>query len=484
VAEILIAAAHKSSGKTTVTLGLARALLDSGLKVQTFKKGPDYIDPMWHTRATGRPSYNLDFNTQSHDEIRAMVETRSVGADISLIEANMGLYDGVDLEGRDGNAALAKLIGAPVVLVVDTEGMTRGIAPLLIGYRMFDPDVKLAGVVLNRTAGARHESKLRAAVERYTDIPVIGVLPREEQLQLPERHLGLTTPSESNAVEAFIARIGERVGSRFDLERLKDIAGIGQPSAGVAPAYKEARPNAMQEAEPLRLKIAIARDAAFGFYYADDLEALRSGGAELVFFDTMHDTALPPADGLFIGGGFPETHMRALEANAPMRASIRDAIEKGLPTYAECGGLMYLSRAIRWGGERAAMVGVVDAEAVMYDKPQGRGQVIVKETEQFPWPAAVSTSNTTSGAGIRAHEFHHAALVDVPPDASYGYEMSRGTGIDGKHDGLLVHNVVAAFSHQRTTALNSWTERFLAFVREVKAEQVHLRSEVPAQAAS
>ena len=476
MAHVLIAATHKSSGKTTVTLGLARALMNAGFAIQTFKKGPDYIDPMWHARATGRAAYNLDFNTQSHAEIRTMLASRAAGADFSLIEANMGLYDGVDLEGRDGNAALAKLIGAPVVLVVDTEGMTRGIAPLLLGYRVFDPDVHLAGVVLNRVAGARHEAKLRAAVERYTGLPVIGALPREPEFVLPERHLGLTTPSETDAVEAFIARIAMRVAERFDLDTLKRIARLAKPA--MAPAASGTTPGPVKgQVVEGPVRIAVARDAAFGFYYADDLEALEAAGAELVFFDTMCDAALPPSDGLFIGGGFPETHMHALEANASLRASIAEAIQDGLPTYAECGGLMYLTRAIRWHGERAQMVGVIDAEAVMHDKPQGRGQVIVAETQEFPWPAAAAAAPAAAVAAgrgdagdIHAHEFHHAALVELSENTRYGFQMRRGTGIDGSHDGILVHNVLAAFAHQRTTAANPWSERFVAFVRQVKGD--------------
>ncbi|MCB1506423.1 MAG: cobyrinate a,c-diamide synthase [Hyphomicrobiaceae bacterium] len=480
MAQILIAAAHKSSGKTTVTLGLARALRNQGLTVQTFKKGPDYIDPMWHARATGRPAYNLDFNTQSHSEIIDMLAARSNGADISLIEANMGLYDGVDLEGRDGNAALAKLTSTPVILVVDTEGMTRGIAPLLLGYRVFDPEVHLAGVVLNRVAGARHEEKLRAAVERYTEVPVIGALPREQELMLPERHLGLTTPAETDAVEAFIARIGERVAARFDLETVKGIAKLAPPPF---PPMRH-RPSAPATiVSDQRVKIAVARDAAFGFYYPDDLEAFRAAGADLGFFDAMRDQHLPAADGLFIGGGFPETHMAALEANATLRAEIRAAIENGLPTYAECGGLMYLTRAIRWGEARAEMVGVIDAEAVMHVKPQGRGQVIVAETEEFPWPEVVAHGQARRD-GTHAHEFHHAALVQLSADTRYALEMRRGTGIDGRHDGILVHNTLAAFSHQRATAANPWVERFVAFVRQVRAgvgqESVHELASVTA----
>lgn len=471
MAHVLIAAAHKSSGKTTVTLGLARALRDKGLTVQTFKKGPDYIDPMWHARATGRRSYNLDFNTQSAMEIGEMLAAKSAGADISFIEANMGLYDGVDLEGRDSNAALAKLVGAPVILVVDTEGMTRGIAPLLLGYRVFDPEVHIAGVVLNRVAGARHEAKLRAAVERYTEMPVIGVLPREEALMLPERHLGLTTPTETDAVEKFIATIAARVAERFDLGTLKGIARMAMPMSRPRNFASEA---ASVSGE--RVRIAVARDAAFGFYYPDDFEAMQRAGADLVFFDAMRDTVLPAADGLFIGGGFPETHMRELEANATLRAAIRTAIEEGLPTYAECGGLMYLSRAIRWGSHRAEMVGVIDAEAVMHDRPQGRGQIVFAETAAFPWPS-LRQGNQAHSSGIKAHEFHHAAVADLSPDTMFGFEMKRGTGIDGRRDGIIVHNAVACFAHQRTTEANPWADRFVAFVRQVKAAAMQASDE-------
>lgn len=466
MAHVLIAAAHKSSGKTTVTLGLARAFREAGLAVQTFKKGPDYIDPMWHARATGRRCYNLDFNTQSTAEICDMFADKSSGADISFIEANMGLYDGVDIEGRDGNAALAKLVGAPVVLVVDTEGMTRGIAPLLLGYRVFDPEVHIAGVVLNRVASARHEAKLRAAVERYTEIPIIGVLPREAALRLPERHLGLTPPTETDAVETFITRIAARVAERFDLETLKGIARMAMP---MSPPRLAAAQAAASPGE--RVRIAVAKDAAFGFYYPDDFEAMQRAGADLVFFDTMRDAVLPSADGLFIGGGFPETHMQALEANATLRAALQDAIKEGLPTYAECGGLMYLSRAIRWGSGRAEMVGVIDAEAVMHESPQGRGQVVIAETAAFPWPSLPGHSR--HALGVKAHEFHHAALAELPADTTFGFEMRRGAGIDGRWDGVITHNALACFTHQRSTQANPWVARFVAFVRQVKAVRVH-----------
>jgi len=469
VSRILISAAHKSSGKTTVALGIGRALRDQGLRIQTFKKGPDYIDPMWHARASGRSCFNLDFNTQSRDELVGMLAAQSRGADLTLIEGNMGLYDGVDVEGRDSNAALAKLTGAPVVLVVDTEGMTRGIAPLLLGYRVFDPEVHIAGVVLNRVAGPRHEDKLRASIERHTEMPVIGALPREAQFMLPERHLGLPTPVETDAAEDFIARIGQAVASRFDLDLLRRIAALSMP----LPASWPVDP-APRDASEARVRIGVARDAAFGFYYPDDLMAFEAAGAQLVFFDALHDAHLPACDGLFIGGGFPETQMAALEANGSLRAEIKHAIQTGLPTYAECGGLMYLSRAICWGEERREMVGVVPAEAIMHRRPQGRGQILLQETASFPWPdtgpVGIAPGSAQASGRIHAHEFHHAALEGLPPSGvTFAFNVERGTGIDGHRDGIVIANTLAGFAHQRNTAANPWVQRFVAFVRRRKS---------------
>lgn len=473
MAHVLIAAAHKSSGKTTVTLGLARALRDAGLVVQTFKKGPDYIDPMWHARAGGRPCYNLDFNTQEPDEIRRLFAAKSAAADVAIIEANKGLYDGVDLEGSDSNAALAKLIAAPVILVVDTEGITRGIAPLLLGYRMFDLAVRIAGVVLNKVAGPRHAKKLREAVARYSDLPVLGCLRRDERLTVRERHLGLTTPSETDAVESRIALIADAVRDSFDLEAIRAIAGSAPPVAmpSVAMPSVAALPIAAGE----RVRIAVARDTAFGFYYPDDLEALADAGADLVFFDTLHDRDLPAADGLLIGGGFPEMQIGALAANAPLRTAIRRAIEGGLPAYAECGGLMYMCRSIAFGDETGEMVGVVPGDAVMHPTPQGRGQVRLVETAAAPWPA----HEGAGGAGWRtnAHEFHYAGLRHLPDGLSYGFDVVRGDGIDGKRDGVVVHNLLATFSHQRDTSRNPWARRFVAFVRRHKVARAARGSE-------
>lgn len=448
----LIAAAHKSSGKTVVSTGLARALTARGQKLATFKKGPDYIDPMWLGAATGGACYNLDFNTQAPDEMATFFAIRAEGAEVTLVEANKGLFDGVSMDGSDSNAAVARLLGLPVILVIDTNGMTRGIAPLLQGYQAFDPEVNIVGVILNKVGGPRHEMKLREAVETYTDLVVVGAVHRHSALEIGERHLGLTTPSETGELDAMIARVGEIVGGSVDLDLLLDLA--SQASDLPDPPARKAAP------EP-DVTIAIARDRAFGFYYPDDLEAFAEAGARLVPFDTMADPHLPACDGLFIGGGFPEMFVSELAANESLRAEIKAKIESGLPTYAECGGLMYLSRAIVGEAAAGEMVGVVPAEAVMHPRPQGRGYTRFTDRQNHPWPGE---SGKTA-----AHEFHYARLEAMEGDPIFARDIVRGHGVDGDHDGIIVQNALAGFCHLRATRADNWVVRFVDFVRAKKA---------------
>ena len=451
---LFLSAAHKSSGKTTVSIGLAAAFAARGLAVQTFKKGPDYIDPMWLARASGRPCFNLDFNTQTRAEIAQCVASRAAVADLVLIEGNKGLHDGVDLEGSDSSAALAKLTAAPVILVIDALGMTRGVAPLIMGYRDFDPEVKIAGIILNKVGVARQEAKLRQAVEHYTGIPVQGALPRDSGFVIEERHLGLMTPMETPASRAAIERLRKAIEAGVDLDALLAIAAkpAPLPAAGTTPQAP-----ARQD-----VRIAVARDSAFGFYYADDLEAFERGGAKLCFFDALSDARLPDADGLFIGGGFPETQAAQLEANTSLRADIAQKIRAGLPAYAECGGMMYLARSIRWGDASYEMAGVIPADAVMHEKPQGRGLAVLEETADVLWPAAAGR--------IPAHEFHYASLENLGPGLRFAYKVARGTGIGAGRDGIVLGNLLASFCHLRATAANPWVDRFLSFVRSRKAE--------------
>lgn len=448
MARFYISAAHKSSGKTTVTLGLCRALTDRGLTVQAFKKGPDYIDPIWHAQASGRPSYNLDFRLMDQDEIRSLYRRHSIKADVTLVEGNKGLYDGMDIEGSDCNAAMAKELGLPVVLVLDTIGVTRGVAPLLLGYQAFDPEVKIAGVILNKVGGPRHEGKLRQVIERYTDIPVLGAIHKNASLDIEERHLGLVPGNESLSAEQRIQTIAAIVASQVDIDAL---LAIDTPLVA-APESIRGR----EEAEPVRL--AIARDRAFGFYYSEDIDTLRSSGAELVAIDTLQDRILPDVDGLILGGGFPESFIPELAANKSLLQSIHDAIEADLPVFAECGGLMYLSRSISWSGEMGEMVGVIPGDAVMGERPVGRGYASLRETGSCPLSVA-------PGEEIAAHEFHHSHLENLAEGLIYAYAVARGHGIDGSNDGFVYKNLLAAYCHRRGSGSRGWISPFLAKAR-------------------
>ena len=465
---LLISAAHKSSGKTTVCVGLCAALRARGEVVQPFKKGPDYIDPLWLGLAAGRPCYNLDAYLMSDDEIRADVARRLQGATLGIIEGNKGLYDGLDLDGSNSNAALAVLLGAPVVLVIDARGMTRGIAPLILGYQAFDKNIRIAGIILNQLGGSRHEAKLRAVVEHYTDVPVLGAIQHDENLAIVERHLGLIPSNEAQAASARVNAIAKRIAAQVDLDRLLAVARSAPP---LAPAAAQ-KPSALSVNTPAseRAKgaghtprIGIARDAAFGFYYPGDLDALRAAGAELVMFDAMHDKRLPDIDGVFIGGGFPETHMEALAANSNLHRDLYEAIESGMPAYAECGGLMYLARSIEWNGRSAKMVGVIPADIVMHARPVGRGYVHLRETGRGLWP-----QSNGPAALIHAHEFHYSSVENLAPNVKFAYEVERGHGIDGKHDGIVYKNLLASYSHLRDVASNHWAARFVSFIQQHK----------------
>ena len=453
---LFISAAHKSSGKTTLSIGLCAALVERGYVVQPFKKGPDYIDPIWLAAASGRACHNLDFNTMTHDEILHTLQYYSHGADINLIEANKGLFDGLALDGSDSNAAIAKLTNSPVVLVINTVGTTRGVAPLLLGYQAFDPAIKIAGVIYNLVGGARHESKLLKITEAYTDIPVLGAVHKNPVMEIEERHLGLMPSNEASEARQQIQTISQLVADQVNLDKLISIA---KSSHRLPPQPSHQYKKSKQQAA--KVKIAICQDPSFGFYYPGDLEELQSAGAELITVNTLTDQALPEVDGLFIGGGFPETHMQELASNVSMRLSIKQAIESGLPTYAECGGLMYLAENLIWKDKTAEMVGIIPANAVMHKKPQGRGYIKLAETENMPWPDSGATADV-----INAHEFHYSNLEDLSEKGNFAYQVLRGQGINGKQDGWLYKNLLASYAHMRDTSQHHWARRFVAFIQK------------------
>lgn len=459
MSRLLISAAHKSSGKTTVTLGLCAALSHRGQIVQPFKKGPDYIDPMWLKKAANRPCHNLDFYLMSNEEILATFNRFDAQSDISIIEGNKGLYDGLDLDGSNSNAALAHLLKAPVILVLDARGMTRGVAPLIRGYQDFDKDIRINGVILNNLGGSRHESKLRAVIEHYTDVPVLGAVHHNEKLNIVERHLGLIPSNEEQASNQRINEICNLIEQQVDLDSLEAIARKTSPDISSATA----------QAIPIKgsdIKLGIAQDAAFGFYYDGDLEALQNAGATLVPFNTLNDTQLPEIDALFIGGGFPETHMDSLAANTSLKKQIYDKIESGLPTYAECGGLMYLSRSISWKGNSADMVGVIQADTIMHEKPQGRGYVRICETGKGLWDTEGKSKE------YAAHEFHYSGLEKLSVNTRFAYKVLRGHGVNGRNDGIVYKNMTACYLHLRDVKNNHWAERFISFARKIKQERL------------
>lgn len=458
MSRIFISAAHKSSGKTTVSIGLCAAFRRKNLDVQPFKKGPDYIDPMWLGLAAGHPCHNLDFYTMSHAEIVSTFSEYAQTADISLIEGNKGLYDGLDLDGSNSNAALSQLLQAPVILVIDARGMTRGIAPLILGYQAFDKAVNIAGVILNQLGGHRHEQKLRAVIEHYTDVTVVGAVHHDKRMEIIERHLGLMPSNESTTAIEKIRQLGDAIAEQVDLDQLLAFA-------RTAPSLPEISSESVHPAKA-DVRIGIARDAAFGFYYPGDLEALEQAGAELVFIDTTTEHKLPPVDGLFIGGGFPETQMQLLEHNQGMRNSIHQAIENGLPCYAECGGLMYLARSISWKGHKHQMVGIIPADVVMHERPQGRGYIRLQATEQLPWPVNADPTQVICG-----HEFHYSALENLSGALEFAFDVRRGTGIDGKHDGIVYKNLLANYAHLRNTRQSPWVHGFVEFVRKCRQRQ-------------
>ena len=447
---LLISAAHKSSGKTTLSIGLCAALKNRGLIVQPFKKGPDYIDPLWLSEASGNACYNLDFYTMSREEIIKLMVCRSRESDISIIEANKGLYDGLDLDGSNSNAALAKLVNAPVVLVLSTKGMTRGIAPLILGYQQFDKDIHIAGVILNQVGGSRHEAKLRAIIEHYTNVKILGAVQFNPELNIDERHLGLIPSNEIQVVQHKIQTIATIVSNSVDLDQLLSVANFTAPTVSSCSKKTHTKPH---------LRLGILRDQAFGFYYPEDLENFQNLGAELVFINALQDQTLPNIDGLFIGGGFPEMYADQLSSNFSLKKAILNVIENNLPVYAECGGLMYLANALILKEKNYPMVGALDLDTQMFERPQGRGYVHLQETGKGLW---------NLGETFAAHEFHYSKAINISPNLQFAYKVLRGMGVDGEHDGIVYKNTLASYTHLRTVDQNRWTDRFIQFIENTK----------------
>ncbi len=465
IPRLLIAAPQGRSGKTTVSLGICAALTERGLAVQAFKKGPDYVDPSWLSAAAGRPCRTLDpFFIPGEAELRRALIHSASGVDLALIEANHGLYDSSTAapdepdSGQGSSAALARSTHTPVLLVVNAARMGRSAAALVHGYQTFEPDTPIAGVILNNVAQGRHQTKLRTAIENYCGLPVLGALPRSSELEIPDRHLGLVPQGENAALHPALEACRRAAEAYLDLDQILAIARSAPPleQEFIPPLSTTISQDPAAGPSP---RIGVARDRAFSFYYPENLEALQEAGAELVEFSPLEDSHLPEVDALVIGGGFPEMFLDELQANLGMRQAIRDAAAAGLPVYTECGGLMYLAQRIVWGEHSAEMVGVLPVSVELCALPQGHGYVqgeVCGPNPFFPL-----------GSLIRGHEFHHSRLV-AALELPCVYRLERGSGLQGKRpdaqpvDGLVVGNVLAAYTHLHAAGAPDWAPGLVA----------------------
>ncbi len=439
---LVVAGMGGGSGKSVVAVGLTAALAQRGKHVVPFKKGPDYIDAGWLSLAAGKPCYNLDQYLMSPEAIGLSFHGHATGAELVIVEGNRGLYDGVDVRGSFSTAVLAKSLGLPVLLVVDCTKTTRTVAAMVLGCKHLDPDVRFAGVVLNRIGTARHENLVRQAVEQYTGIPVLGAVPRSRQDVFPQRHLGVTPCPEHEGADDALSALVSRTEQYLDIDAI--VAAMSEIS-GESPADSGEMPEACHDTP----RIGILKDAAFQFYYAENLEALERAGAELVEINALLAPRLPEIDALYIGGGFPETSARQLAANSTFRQSVREAARQGLPIYAECGGLIYLGESMELAGEVFPLTGVLPVRFGLEKKPQAHGYTrLVVEGDNPFYPV---------GTEIRGHEFRYSTIL-ANGQGSEGLvmKMQRGVGFANGREGLVTDNVLALYTHVHAVGTPEW----------------------------
>jgi cobyrinic acid a,c-diamide synthase len=471
---IIIAALRGGSGKTLLSIGIIAALSESGKSIAPFKKGPDYIDAGWLALAAGRPCYNLDSFLLNEEQNLQSFLSHSIDCDISVIEGNRGLYDGIDLQGSTSTAELAKLIKCPVILCVDCTKITRTMAAMVAGCIQFDPQVSIKGVILNRVANARHEKKLRDSIEHYCRIPVLGAIPKLSQQYFPERHLGLVPTPEHGWATDSIAAVTRIAQQHLDLNAIVEIAqqapglnaeirgqkselgmrnaecGNQQPETSLPSVARRAK-GGDQQSVP---RIGILKDSAFQFYYPENIDALAAGGAEVIFISPLKDRGLPELDALYIGGGFPETHAEQLSNNKNFSSQLKALAKDGLPIYAECGGLMYLGENLVLEGKSYPMVGILPLTFDFYQRPQGHGYTIFKVERENPYYEV--------GSEIRGHEFHYSRVSNWTGDKNaLVFRMKRGVGIEKDRDGIVYKNVLATFTHVHAVGTPEWAEALI-----------------------
>lgn len=455
IPRIIIAGTHSGVGKTTIVTGILAALRQKGLAVQSYKVGPDYIDPGYHQLASGKAAHNLDTWLIPPGKLASIFSKTAQGNDLAVIEGVMGLYDG----GRTGissTAAIAKLLHAPVVLVIDAKAVGESAAAMALGFKMYDPEVKLAGVILNRLGSLNHQNMICEALDKIK-IPVLGSMYRNQALQMPERHLGLTPVTEHDAQEV-VRQLQEQIAAQLDIDKLIEIA---QHSSALA--IDDCGESGTFVHQPYPVRIGVAQDEAFSFYYAESLDVLKTLGAEIVPFSPIKDRELPQVDGVILGGGFPEMFVSPLSCNKGMHQSIRHACAKGMPFYAECGGFMYLTNTIvDFDGQEYEMAGIIPAVCSMESKLQTVGYV----------EATALSDNVlcTAGEVLRGHEFHFSQMkydkCEEPFPWAFSLKKTR-TGVTYA-GGYAANNVVGSYLHMHFAGNEKSARHFLAKCMEFK----------------
>jgi cobyrinic acid a,c-diamide synthase len=432
IPRIVIGGVTSAVGKTTISTAIMYTLKQKGLHVQPFKVGPDFIDPSYHTYVTGRQSRNLDVWMMGENGVLKCFHNASSGADIAVVEGVMGLFDGIS--GKDdfsSTAQVAKILNAPVILVIDAGKAARSIAAIATGFLHFDKKLRIIGTILNNVAGDKHANFITEAFADKVKVPIIGIVRRSKEITMVERHLGLIpTPELEEKQKRAIFQSAKFVSEQIDLDKIKYLLDKVQTTD---PLQKQL-PNG-------QIKIAVAIDESFNFYYADNLDALREQKAELIFFSPINDCKLPEnIHGVILGGGFPEVLADKLEKNQSMGKSITKAAENGIPIYGECGGLMYLTRSIKGyrgdEGKKRNMVGLIDADTFI------SGKLTLNYTE-----ANSNASIFGKISKVRGHEFHYSRIENIAKDSKFAYVMRRGDGIDNKKDGFMVYNCLASYMH-------------------------------------
>ncbi len=461
IPRVLIAALRGGSGKTILTVGIIAALAKKGKIVAPFKKGPDYIDAGWLALSAGRPCYNLDTFLVSDQIVLESFLRRSRNSDISVIEGNRGLYDGIDVDGKTSTAELAKLLNCPVVLCLDCTKSTRTMAAVVLGCLKFDTELTLKGVVLNRVAGSRHRKNTTQNIEYHTGVPVLGAVPKLEDQNFPERHMGLIPTPEHHGGFDSVSAIAEVAAKYIDLQAIEALAEQAPPVDAPDFFSETEKHGGKIEIDSDSPSIGVVKDSAFQFYYPDNIDALRRAGARVVFISPLADETIPDVDALYIGGGFPETHAEILAEKESFRKNLKRLADRGLPIYAECGGLMYLGEELILEGRSYPMAGVLPLAFGLCKKPQGHGYTVVRVEEKNPFYEV--------GTEIKGHEFHYSNVLKCPEEKeSLVFSMKRGTGIKNKRDGAVYKNVLATYTHVHALGSPEWAEALVKKAREYK----------------